>query len=51
MMVIFLYAMKFYVNFFYSTGQDKTLLMSSISLFETKINAEHFFEKCKFNKD
>ena len=24
--------------------------MSSISLFETKINSAQFFEKCKFNK-
>ena len=47
----FCYAMKCYVIFFYSTGQDKTSLMPSISLFETKINSAQFFEKCKFNKD
>lgn len=29
----------------------KTLLMTSISPFETKINSALFYEKCQFNKD
>lgn len=44
--------MKCYVFFLYSPGQDKTLIMPSISLFERKKNSAHFIlENCKFYKD
>ena len=49
-MVIFLHAIKLYEKYLYTTGQDKTLLMASISLFETKIISAQFFEKCFLNK-
>ena len=38
-------------NFVYSIGQDKPLLMPSVSLFKTKINSAQLFEKRKFSKD